>query len=57
MKTVRMINREVPNQVDRKLKELKENFNSQIMETMNSIAEKVLPAIESTIGIHRSRLE
>ena len=53
VETTRMISEEISNQMSRKLIEIKNSFNSQIQEAINSVmTETVLPSIQNTLGTH-----
>ena len=57
IETARLINNEITTQVTRKLDELKEDLNTQILEVINpAIAEKVLPSIQNVLGVANSVL-
>ena len=57
IETVRMINNEITAQATRKLAEIREDRNSQILEVINSaIAEEVLPSIQNVLGGKESGL-
>ena len=57
IETARMINNENTTQVTRKLDEIREELNGQILEVINSaIAEKVLPTIQNVLGVQESGL-
>ena len=52
-----MINNEITTQVTRKLDELKEDLNTQILEVINpAIAEKVFASIQNVLGVANSVL-
>ena len=50
--TARLINNQITTQVTRKLDEVREDLNTQILEVINwAIAEKVLPSIQNALGV------
>ena len=53
IETTRMINEEIPNQMSRKLNEIKTSLNFQIQDAINNaITEKILPSIQNTLAMH-----
>ena len=54
----RMINNEITSQVTRKLDEIRDDINKQVLEVINSaITEKVLPSIQNVVGIQKSGIK
>ena len=52
IETARLINNEITTQVTRKLDEIKEDLNTQILKVINTaIAEKVLHSIQKVLGV------
>ena len=57
IETARMINNEITTQVTRKLDEVREDLNTQILEVINSaIAEKRLSSTKNVLGVQKSGL-
>ena len=55
IETARLTNNEITTQVTRKLDEVREDLNTQILEVINSaIAENVLPSIQNALGVQNT---